>query len=194
MNMRKGKYLKPKAKKKKPVILILSLVLLLAVAVGGTVAYLRATSGSVTNTFTPAEVAIHPTESVDTTNNTKSNIKFQNTGNVPVYIRATLAVYWKDSEGNFVAPPAGSSVKVGDVDIQNAQPLSNWTKVGDIYYYNLEVAPNGWTDVLLDTITATVPDGYTCHIDVHAEAIQTDGMSATSAQDAWAKTAKSGNS
>ena len=99
MNMRRGKYEKTKSRKnKKPTILIVSLIILLVAIVGGTVAYLQATTGSVTNTFTPSKVTIEPTESVDGT--TKSDIKFQNTGNVPVYIRATLAIYWKDKDGN----------------------------------------------------------------------------------------------
>lgn len=179
MNLRKGKYLKPKAKKRKPVILILSLILLLAVAVGGTVAYLRATSGSVTNTFTPAELKIIPTEK--TTENTKSDIQFKNDGTVPVYVRATLVIYWTDTingSEQTVAPPAKDLVNVG--------PLRNgWFQVGDIYYHSAPVAPSDSTGVMLDTITVTIPDGSTaqCHIDVRAEAIQATPTSVV--EDAW---------
>ena len=180
MNMRRDKYEKTKSRKnKKPTILIVSLIILLVAIVGGTVAYLQATTGSVTNTFTPSKVTIEPTESV--TDTTKSDIKFQNTGNVPVYIRATLAVYWKDKDGNIVPQPVGGQVEGGAVE-------SDWTQVGDIYYYNSQVDPGQWTGVMLSTITVTCPDGYTCHIDVHSEAIQADGWGdgVDTAQEAWA--------
>jgi len=180
MNMYKGKHMTPKAKTRKPVVLILSLMLLIAVAVGGTVAYLQATSNRVTNTFTPPKVEIKPTE--ETTPTTKSDIQFQNTGNVPVYIRATLVIYWTDTINGSVqtvAPPAGSSVSVGSV-------LNGWFSKGDIYYYTQPVDPGSGTTVMLDTITVTVPDGSTaqCHIDVRAEGIQARPISAV--ERAWA--------
>ena len=182
MNMQKGKYLSAKRTgrtKKKPIILIVSLVLLFVAAVGGTVAYLYTTSGSTTNTFTPANVPITPTE--ETTADSKSDIQFQNTGNVDVYIRATLTIYWKDSAGNIVPQPAGGKIEGGNIS-------SGWTAgENGIYYYDFRVAPGDWTSIMLSDITVTCPDGYTCHIDVHAESIQADGMGATSAQDAWKK-------
>ena len=164
---------------KKPAILIVSLVLLLVAAVGGTVAYLQTISDQVTNTFTPAEVKIDPYE--ETTPTSKSNIKFQNTGDVPVYIRATLAIYWKDDEGNIVPKPSDGKVEGGSVQ-------DGWTQDGHIFYYNPKVAPGKWTDPMLSTITVTYPDGYTCYIDVHAEAIQAEGWgdSMDTAQEAWA--------
>ncbi len=181
MNMQKGKYLRTKAKKGKTVILILSLMLLLAVAVGGTVAYLQTTSNRVTNTFTPAEVKITPNEvKMDTT---KENITFKNEGSVPVYIRATLVIYWTDLIGGSVqtvAPPPDSSVSVGSV-------RDGWFQVGDIYYYAQPVAPGSETTVMLETITVTVSDGSTaqCHIDVRAEAIQAEPL--TVVESAWTK-------
>lgn len=168
--MRKGKYQKPavaKHRRKRLDILIISLVLLLAAAIGGTVAYLLDSTNQVTNTFIPAEVEITPTE--ETTPNTKSKIQFKNTGNVPVYVRATLAIYWKDSEGNIVPEPDGGTVILGRLN-------TNWEQDGDIYYHREAVGPNEDTNVLMDPIQVTVPDGYTCHIDVLSEAIQADGI------------------
>lgn len=177
MNMHKGKYLKPKVQKRKPVILILSLALLLIAAVGGTVAYLQTNSGSVTNTFTPAEVKIIPDEV--TTANSKSNITFRNDGTVPVYIRATLVIYWTDTINGTeqtIAPPAANLVNIGAVQ-------DKWFKVDDIYYYSDSVAPGGSTDIMLDPITVALPDGSTaqCHIDVRAEAIQAEPKSVVEA-------------
>ena len=183
--MSKGKYRKPEAKKR-TAILIASLALLLAIAVGGTVAFLRDTSDSVTNTFTPAEVEIIPYESV--TENTKSDIKFENDGTVPVYVRATLAIYWTDiidGAKQPIAPPADSNVSIGAVK-------SGWFRVGDIYYYAAPVDAGASTTVMLETITVTLPSGSTaqCHIDVHAEAIQATPASVVA--DAWADVDVSG--
>lgn len=198
--MRQGKFQKPVSKKKhrsKHSMLIVSLVLLIAVAIGGTIAYLRDATNAVTNTFTPAEVKVTIHEDKDAT--TKSNIKFTNPDmengkpldTVPVYIRATLVVYWKDADGNIIAPPKDSAVKVGSVDINDApaknneDPVSDWFKVGSIYYYPDPVAPGETTSVMLDTITVSIPNGSTakCYIDVRAEAIQ--ATPDTAVEQAW---------
>ena len=160
-------------------ILIIALVLLFAVIVGGTVALLQATAANrLTNTFAPVKVEIDPDE--EKTPTSKSNIKFQNTGDVPVYIRATLVIYWKDSDENFVPQPAGGKIEGGLIQ-------DGWTEKNGIYYYGSQVAPQDWTGVMLSEIVVTCPDGYTCHIDVQAEAIQAEGLNASSAQDAWEK-------
>ena len=183
--MSKGKYQNRATRvHKRPGILFISLVMLLVVIVGGSMAFLQDATNKVENTFTPAQVTIDPTESVN--EDTKSNIKFTNTGNVPVYIRATLVIYWTDvidGESQVIAQPTGANVEIGAVQ-------SGWTKNGDIYYYDSPVKPNESTGVMLDPITVTVPTGSTaqCHIDVRAEAIQADGLGSgvTTAQEAWA--------
>lgn len=187
-----GKYTNPKPvrrarRRKSPSLLLISLVLLLCIAVGGSAAFLIDITGRVENTFTPAQVEIDPTES--TTPDSKSNIRFQNSGSVPVYIRATLVIYWEDTingETAVIAQPAGGSVEVGAL-------LDNgWFQVGDIYYYESAVAPGGWTEKMLSEISVNVPTGSTakCRIDVRAEAIQADPSNAV--EDAWADVDVSG--
>lgn len=190
--MRRGKYERPKSRRnKKPAILIVSLVLLLIAAVGGTVAYLQAISGRVTNTFTPAEVEITVNETK--TDTQKSNISFTNPKTdeaMPVYIRATLVIYWTDifdvtNDGvenpteQVIAQPTGASVSIP------SEPKDGWFKVGDIYYYSQLVAPGSTTTEMLDAITVSLPDGATaqCHIDIHAEAIQAEPTAVVEA--AW---------
>lgn len=187
--MSKGKYQNRATRvHKRPGILLISLVMLLVVIVGGSMAFLQDATNKVENTFTPAQVTIDPTESVDHTENTKSNIKFTNTGNVPVYIRATLVIYWTDvidGKTEVIAQPTGAEVKIGAVQ-------SGWTKVEEIYYYTSPVNPGTHTGVMLAPINVAVPTGSTaqCHIDVQAEAIQADGLGSgvTTAQAAWAAT------
>lgn len=180
--MRKGKYQNTAVKKhrrNKPNTLIISLVVLLVAAIGGTVAYLMDTTPGVTNTFTPAEVKISIQEKK--TDTTKENIIFTNSNEanaVPVYIRATLVIYWKDAEGNVIPQPELAAVTGGD-------PGTNWFKVGDIYYYKPVVPVGGSTMAMTDAITVTIPDGSTakCYIDVRAEAIQADPAEAVA--EAW---------
>jgi len=188
--MYSGKHQRPVQKRKtgkQPGILLVSLVLLFAVIVGGSMAYLQDATNKVVNTFTPAQVTIDPSESVDHEENTKSDIRFQNTGNVPVFIRATLVIYWTDTidgESRIIAKPEGADVVVGAVLNQNG-----WIQEGDIYYHTALVEPGEWTGVMLNPITVKVPEGSTaqCHIDVRAEAIQADGLGehVTTAQEAW---------
>lgn len=175
-------FLRPKTPtaKRNAAILILSLVLLAGTAAGGTFAYLRTASGGVTNTFSAAKVSVDIQETK--TDTTKSDITFKNTGTIPVYIRATLVIYWTDTiDGSsaVIPPPAGSTVNIGE-------PLNNgWFRVGDIYYYADPVAPGSVTGIMLDPITVTIPEGSSaqCHIDIQAEAIQAEPSSA--AESAW---------
>lgn len=186
--MYNGKYRASAKKTRKRIpALLISLVLLVLVTVGGVVAYLMDTSLSVTNTFKPAEVVITINES--TTETTKSNITFtnpsleENPNVVPVYIRATLEIYWMDSiEGaeRIMAMPANAVDFGAGVLTQNG-----WFKVGDIYYYSKVVKPGETTAVMADTIKVTLPDGSAgkCVINVRAEAIQAEPTNAVLA--AW---------
>lgn len=64
--------------KKKYIALVLAFVLVAALSVGGTLAWLTATTGSVTNTFTTAGIDIELTETFNTdTNNDGTNDKWQ---------------------------------------------------------------------------------------------------------------------
>lgn len=183
--MYRGKYLAPKRKRRKKLnMFFVALVLLFLGAVGGTMAFLLDTTSRVENTFTPAEVKISINETVE--NNKKSEISFTNSNDpksVPVYIRATLAVYWTDiiNETEQIVPaPAGASVFV-PTDMGQG-----WIKVGDIYYYTVPVVPGGTTTAMLtNAVTVTVPDESTlkCYIDVRAEAIQAEPK--TAVETAW---------
>lgn len=192
--MYRGEYESAKNNKRnriKSIILIASLILLFAAVVGGTVAYLRVASDRVTNTFTPAEITIIPSETKSDTS--KADIKFSNPKDgttVPVYVRATLVIYWTDTfdltaDGvnnpteQTIAEPAGAKIEGGNTLGED------WLKVGDIYYYTKPVAPGSSTTEMLDEIKVAVPDGSTarCYIDVRAEAIQAEPTSVVEA--AW---------
>ena len=171
--MHNGKY---RRKRKKWVMLTVAMLLLLAAGVGGSIAYLLDKTDMVNNTFTPGRVTVDIAE--EKTPTTKSNIRVQNTGNVPAYIRVTLVTYWTDADNKVVPQPDGGSVSTPSVK-------PGWSCADNIYYYNSIVAPGDLTDAMLDPITIQAPAGYTCHIDVYAEGIQAEGIQAGSAQNAW---------
>lgn len=200
--MYQGKYQKPVPMKKhssKRSILVISLVLLLVAVVGGTVAYLMDATNPVENTFSPAKVQIIPNESK--TETSKSNITFTNpkvdeNGNnlntVPVYIRATLVIYWKDKDGMLVPKPAGGDVQIGAVN-----NTDGWFEINGTYYYSKKVVPGAETPNMLKadiTVPGSDPEakaevvvstvaGYTCYVDIRAEAIQAEPDDAVTA--AW---------
>ena len=175
-----------RAKAKVPALLV-SLALVLAVGAGASIAYIAAATDPVDNAFQPRKVEVSISEVVDKT--TKSDIVFKNEVDIPVFVRATLAVYWTDAQDNVVSQPKGCSVAVGAVK-------AGWTQIGDVYYYNEALAPVNQegcaTTAMLEPIVAGIADDSECklHVDVLYEAIQ--AQPATTVQDAWGVTIAGG--
>ena len=69
-------------------VLLLSLVAVLAITVGGTLAYLQATTGILTNTFKFADVRTEIKEELDDT----KQIFIQNNGDSSAYVRVRLSL------------------------------------------------------------------------------------------------------
>lgn len=147
--------------------LILSLCLIFALAVGTTVALLKANTAPVTNTFTAAKSDIKINENVE--NGKKSSIQVENIGTATSYVRVKLVMNWVDESGNVSAEPVNITPSITD----------NWFEQGGIYYYKMPVAavdakPNNvTTNLLKDPITqGTAPEGYHLEVTVLAESIQ----------------------
>lgn len=166
--------------KQKKLILAALIVVLLAAAVGGTYAFLSTKTNPVVNTFTPEQVKCEIHESF--TNNTKTSITVKNTCNIPVYIRVALIPYWQDADGNV----AGKESWTPDFE-----PNSGWTKGSDGYYYcNSIIQPGASTPSLVGSSGIELPgatDGTKAVLVIAAEAIQAEGMGASTAQAAFAK-------
>lgn len=168
-------------------ILLAAVIVLLAGAVGGTWAFLVAQSEPVQNNFTYAHVRCTIDETFDGT--TKSDVKIQNTGDIPAYIRARIVVTWKDASGSV------SAVPVKNTDYTIAFNETDWTQQGDYWYCKTAVNPNGFTPELISECkkTGTAPDGYDLSVEILADAIQSEPASAVT--EAWGNTpiAASGN-
>ena len=162
--------------------LILSLCLIFALAVGTTLAYLKANTSPVTNTFTAAKSDIKIDENVE--NGEKSSIQVENIGTATSYVRVKLVCNWVDKDGNVSATPVPAPT------ITN----SDWFVKDGIYYYKMPVAPNDQTSNLLDGNPIEqpegAPDGYHLEVTVLAESIQ--AAPSTAVEGAWAVTVVNG--
>lgn len=161
--------------------LILSLCLIFALAVGTTVALLKANTAPVTNTFTAAKSDIKINENVE--NGKKSSIQVENIGTATSYVRVKLVMNWVSDDGKTVsATPVNISV---DYD------KTNWFEQDGIYYYKTPVAPvgekpNNVTSNLLKTPIEQpegAPEGYHLEVTVLAESIQAAPSKAVT--DSW---------
>lgn len=149
--------------------LILSLCLIFALAVGTTVALLKANTAPVTNTF---KAATSETDiKVVDENDQKTSIKVENIGTATSYVRVKLVMNWVDGKGNIVSGDNLPTVELNKDD--------GWFEQGGIYYYKTPVAPvsakpsNVTSNLLKTPITQTnAPDGYHLEVTVLAESIQ----------------------
>ena len=155
--------------------LILSLCLIFALAVGTTVALLKANTAPVTNTFKAATSETH----VDVTDSgkEKTGIFVTNKGTATSYVRVKLVMNWVSEDGKTIS---GEPVNI-EVKYDNTK----WFEQGGIYYYTKPVGPKDSTaNLLKDPITQTnAPDGCHLEVTVLAESIQAAPSKAVT--DSW---------
>lgn len=167
---------------KKKLTVLVALLLLVTVSVGGTLAWLATQTDPVTNTFTPSHVTTAVDEQIK--GSTKEKVSITNTGDTSAYIRATYVVNWVDSEGNIYA-----AQPVADTNYTVTMG-TGWTQdTTDRYWYcDSVIAPGNMTPVLITSIApnGAAPEGYTLQVTIIAEGIQSQGMGATGAKNAFA--------
>ena len=147
---------------KKPLTLFVALVLLLTLAVGGSLAWL-VSNDDVTNTMVPGNVPITIDEKVNGT--TKTSVTVTNNGNIQAFIRVAIIANAVDENGDVTVDTAPTYT----VD------RSKWTPIGDYYYYNGIVEPQGTTgDTTAPLFTGPV-DFANGEINILAESIQALG-------------------
>ena len=162
---------------RKAIILIVAAALLIALAVGGTVAYLEAQAPAVTNTFVPGYVDCLEHRVLDNESSpTKiTSITVENTGNVPAYIRVAITVNSLNEAGQLT----------GNIDPDTYFCGNDWEKKSDgFYYFKNSVAAGALTTELLKSGVSEIPLNDQV-VTVLAEAIQAEGMGASSAYNAF---------
>ena len=164
---------------KKVILLAVSLLLILSAAIGGTVAYLIDQTGSITNTFTPANVTPHIDEEFN--GSVKKDVQIRNAGDIPAYIRVKVVVTWKDEHGNVYG-----AAPVPRTDYTWTSGSDKWFLKDGFYYYSEPVAAKGTTGVLFTAcqpVAGRAPEGYSLSVDIHAQAIQAEPTTAVTS--AW---------
>lgn len=170
---------------RKEFVLLVSVFAMIAGVVGGTVAYLVADTEPLTNNFDLAEVSCGVEEGFNGI--IKTDVKIQNTSNIPAYIRAKVVVTWKDEDSNVYGQ---APIEETDYTIQFNEGV--WKREGDYWYYDEPVAPvtenNCYTPVLINRCSSsgTEPEGYHLSVEILAEAIQSEPTKAI--QEAWGYT------
>lgn len=159
--------------------LILSLCLIFALAIGTTLAYLKANTSPVTNTFTAAKSKITIEEKTD--NGIKSEIYVKNEGTATSYVRVKLVMNWVDKSGNVV-----SGNNLPKVTLKEG---SDWFLGTDgIYYYTKPVAPEGKTTNLLQkdsSISEPTEKPEGCHLEVTVLAESIQAAPSKAVTDSW---------
>lgn len=164
--------------------LILSLCLIFALAVGTTLAYLKANTSPVENTFKAAKSDITIDE--DVTGGQKKSIIVQNTGTAVSYVRVKLVMNWVDGNGKVVSGGNLPEVALNE---------SDWFVKDDIYYYTKPVAPEGKTTNLLQkdsSISEPTEKPEGCHLEVTVLAESIQAAPSTAVEGAWAVTVVNG--
>ena len=164
---------------KKLITLLVCITLLLTLPVSGTVAFLIDKPAGITNTFRRVRVQIEVTDTVSSY--TKQSPTITNTGDVDVYVRAVVAAFWvKD----------GSIVGSWNEAEYPALILNDgWSRAGGFYYYADPIAPGESAVLFASYAQPANPPVAGAHLemDVIAQAVQAEGMGASSAQDAFSK-------
>lgn len=156
--MRKSKHNKEKSRRsKKALVLLWAVIIIGSCSIGGSLAYLQVKTGVLTNIFNPSKVSCAVHES-------GGGYSVRNTGDIPVYIRASVVCTWTDVGNNVHWQKPGYTVSGDGWDIE--------TSDGFLYYKNPVDAGNATSEIVVNA-TDTAPDsGWTFTVQLLSEAIQ----------------------
>lgn len=172
--------------------LIAAALVVAFVGVGGVIAWLT-TSNQVENQFEIGTVEPGVNEDgpdeddpfepgVDTV---KQNVSVTNKGNVPIYVRAQVNIYWQNAAGNQLWEQPEEET---DYTLEGDLPANDsWTKGSDgFYYWTSPLDAGATTENLIDSlkwITANSYDDRQLVCDIAVQGIQADPADAV--KEAW---------
>lgn len=180
------------SKRKRIIALLVGVIFLAGTA--GTLAWLSVT-GVLVNQFGIGSVT--PSVQETLSGNVKSNVKAENTGTAPAYIRAAVDIYWQDATSGarlWEEPQAGTDYEIAwsVADASGANSASSWVKASDgFYYWTSPVAPNRETDVLIASVAKfKATEGRNLVVDVSTQSVQSAPDEAV--HEAWGCTVQDG--
>jgi alternate signal-mediated exported protein len=155
--------------KNRKTIIALLLVAIVGI-VGLTIAYF-ANSQTIENNFITKEYGTEVVEEFVSPENwlpgdtTTKTVVAQNTGQVDQAVRVRLTEEWKTYKNGtlngWIHPDGTKSTHTTETELSTDERVavinfannSDWTKVGDYYYYNYKLAPNESTSSLIKSVT-----------------------------------------
>ena len=191
MNPNKSVNRKTRLRWNRSFVLAASVLALLLGIVGASLAYLSMKTEPVKNEFTYGKVSCEVLEDFDGT--VKNNVRIKNTGNIPAYIRARVVVTWKNENGDIY----GTKPVLGEdysFDFNSEKWIGMTTDSGLYFYFPDPVELGAETDWMLYNFkkseNANVPEGYDLSVEILADAIQSEPVSAV--EEAWGVTVRNG--
>jgi len=171
--------------KKKSLLVLVSLVLVLCFGAGGTLAWLSAKDGPITNEFKPTEITTEVEETIE--GGVKKAVQIQNTGDTEAYIRAAVVITWQNEDGNVYG-----TKPVEGTDYRIAWNTTDWFEKDGFYYHREPVGfkpdenltENLFTDCW--PVSDEAPVGYNLAVEIIGSGIQS--KPANVVQDNWGVT------
>ena len=168
-----GKFAAKRRFSRRSILLTVSMLVLCMAMVGGTVAWLAASTDPVENVFAIPGPGIDIDEKFD--NIVKSDVGVKNTGDIPLYVRMQLVYSYKDADGNVypAVPVAGKSYTL-------VPGSSDWVLASDgTYYYTKPLPVNASTPAAIQSITPKfegLSEDITLDVQVLAQYVQAEGF------------------
>ena len=191
---------------------VVATALVVVAGVGGVIAWLTA-SNQVKNAFTLGTVVPDLNESgpegesFEDGDNIKQNVNVANNGNIPIYVRAQVSIYWLDANGNQMweepePEPDETSTRTiaGDYrlamgEISSSLPSdandATWVRGSDgFYYWSAPLDARGATENLIEKFERInqilYEDGRQLICDISIQGIQAEPARAV--EEAWGVT------
>lgn len=170
----------------------IALLLLTVIIAGVTIAYLQS-KGNLTNQFDVGKVSAEIEENFD--GQVKSNVRVTNTGNMPVYVRCNLSVYYETSKGK--EQDSEAETKTDNISINVPEQgedytlefpdgfKDNWLEIDGIYYYRKPLQNGESVQFIKNCKEVKKKDGEKLVVDISTQSIQAEPERAVS--DAWKK-------
>lgn len=172
---------------KKSLALTIAVIILTLGVVGGSLAWINAQTGIITNIFKAPTIDVDVDEKIE--GNVKETVAIKNNSDISVYVRVAVVVTWKDGSGN-VYPQAPKI----DTDYTWTLNSDDWFVKNGFYYYVKPVEASGTTSNLLTNVKEVenkAPEGYNLSVEIITQAIQAEPADAV--QDAWGVVVSDGN-
>lgn len=172
-NQPAGRSRRRRVMRNRAILVIAVAALVCALGAAGAVAFLIDDTEAVKNEFTPSHVTCEVAETFE--NGVKKDVKIQNTGDIPAYIRVALVTYYVDGEGNVDGTKTAT--------IPNFTMGDGWKEYKGYYYFTKPVAAGALTDTALIG-SIKLENGQV--VEVIASAIQSEPAKAVG--EAWGVT------